>query len=102
MEFNELMQSFAAKYGGRLSFRRGAKHPIGQKLAQRQNAYIQEVINQPNKFSEKHKDDISKVGTATIAQRTTIDLTQKPLPVVTDVTFSQTFSPDEIRLTSDQ
>ena len=75
---------------------------IGQKLAQRQNAYIQEVINQPNKFSEKHKDDISKVGTATIAQRTTIDLTQKPLPVVTDVTFSQTFSPDEIRLTSDQ
>ena len=48
------------------------------------------------------KDDDSKVGTATIAQRTTIDLTQKPLPVVTDVTFSQTFSPDEIRLTSDQ
>ena len=48
------------------------------------------------------KDDDSKVGTATIAQRTTIDLTQKPLPVVADVTFSQTFSPDEIRLTSDQ
>lgn len=48
------------------------------------------------------KEDDSKVGTATIAQRTTIDLTQKPLPVVTDVTFSQTFSPDEIRLTSDQ
>ncbi len=48
------------------------------------------------------KDDDSKVGTATIAQRTTLDLTQKPLPVVTDVTFSQTFSPDEIRLTSDQ
>ena len=48
------------------------------------------------------KLDDSKVGTATIAQRTTLDLTQKPLPVVTDVTFSQTFSPDEIRLTSDQ
>lgn len=36
------------------------------------------------------------------AQRTTLDLTQKPLPVVTDVTFSQAFSPEEIRLTSDQ
>ncbi len=77
---------------------------IGQKLAQRQNAYIQEVINQPNKFFScwSTKLDYSKVGTATIAQRTTLDLTKKPLPVVTDVTFSQTFSPDEIRLTSDQ
>ena len=44
------------------------------------------------------KEVFSRVGTATITQQTTIDLTQKPLPVVTDVTFSQTFSPDKIRL----
>ena len=48
--------------------------------------------------SRGSKDNDSKVGTATIAQQTTIDLTQKPLPVVTNVTFSQTFSPDKIRL----
>jgi len=48
------------------------------------------------------KENASKIGTARIAQRTTFDLTQKPMPVVTDVTFSQTFSPDKIRLNPDE
>ena len=37
-----------------------------------------------------------KIGTATITQRTKIDLT-KPMPEIVDVTFSQVFSPDKIR-----
>ena len=39
-----------------------------------------------------------RIGTASISQRTTIDLT-KPMPVVTKVEFSQTFSPDKVVLT---
>lgn len=37
-----------------------------------------------------------KIGTATITQKTVIDLT-KPIPEVVDVKFSQVFSPDKIR-----
>lgn len=37
------------------------------------------------------------IGTLKIAQRATVDLTRTPLPVITDITFAQTFSPDKIR-----
>ena len=79
MEFNELMQM--SKDG--------------------KTAFVTVALNRDFSCWSTKLDD-SKVGTAAIAQRITLDLTQKPLPVVTDVTFSQTFSPDEIRLTSDQ
>ncbi len=40
--------------------------------------------------------DDYNIGTATISQRITVDLT-KAMPEVTDVTFAQTFSPDRIK-----
>lgn len=50
-----------------------------------------------NISSNAMKNNDCRIGTVKISQRSTVDLTQKPLPVVTDVTFSQTFSPDTIR-----
>ena len=41
--------------------------------------------------------DEYRIGKASVSQKTTIDLT-KEMPVVTDVTFAQTFTPDEIQL----
>ncbi len=46
------------------------------------------------------KDDASKIGSATITQKTKIDLT-KEMPEVVDVTFAQTFSPDKIWLSEE-
>ena len=37
------------------------------------------------------------IGKATISQRVTVDLT-KPMPEVVNVTFAQTFTPDEINI----
>lgn len=51
-----------------------------------------------NLSSNGSKYNEFRIGMATISQRTTIDLT-KPMPVVTSVEFSQTFSPDKVVLT---
>ena len=51
-----------------------------------------------NISSNGSKYDDYKIGMATISQQTTIDLTKK-MPEVVGVTFKQTFTPDEIKLT---
>ena len=38
----------------------------------------------------------ARIGKVTTAQKITIDLTAKPLPTVTNVAFSQKFTPDEV------
>ena len=43
------------------------------------------------------RDAEYRIGKSSVSQRTTIDLTQE-MPVVTNVTFAQTFTPDEIQL----
>ncbi len=48
--------------------------------------------------SNGSKYDDYKIGMATISLQTTIDLTKK-MPKVVGVTFKQTFTPDEIKLT---
>lgn len=40
--------------------------------------------------------EASRIGKVSTAQRFTIDLTGQPLPTVTNVAFSQKFTPDEV------
>ena len=45
------------------------------------------------------EEKIANIGKATISQRVTVDLT-KPMPEVVNVTFAQTFTPDEINIST--
>ena len=55
------------------------------------------TVTQNNHLSvDGHAEEKNRFGKVSISQKTTIDLT-KPTPVVTNVAFAQTYTPDEIR-----